>query len=91
MKIANVTPVFKKGDASCVNNYRPISLLSIVSNIMERCMFKYLHNHLKDNNIITTFQFGFTHGDSTINQLTDLTNSFYSAIDEGKEIRVLCV
>jgi len=56
---------------------------------MERCIFKYLHNHLKDNNIITTFQSGFTRGDSTINQLTDLTNSFYSAIDEGKEVRVL--
>ena len=39
-KVANVTPVFKKGDNTCVENYRPISLLSVVSKVLERCIHK---------------------------------------------------
>ena len=88
-KQANVTPVFKKGDSSLTNNYRPISLLSVVSKVMERCIFKYLHNHLVDNSIITPFQSGFTHGDSAVNQLIHLNDTFCKALDQGKEVRVV--
>ncbi|ELT87500.1 hypothetical protein CAPTEDRAFT_40823, partial [Capitella teleta] len=45
-KLANVIPVFKKGDKQDVANYRPISLLCIVSKVMERCIFNYLCNYL---------------------------------------------
>ena len=55
---------------------------------MERCIHKYLYNYCVSNNIITQFQSGFVHGDSTTYQLIDMYNSFCEAIDSGKEVRV---
>jgi len=73
-KRAKFSPVFKKEAPSHVGNYRPISLLSIISKVMERCIFKYLHNHLLNNKIITPHHSGFTHGDCAINQLVKINN-----------------
>ena len=84
-KEANVCPVPKKGDTSIVSNYRPISLLNSESKVFERLFFKYLYNHLQDNNLLSSLQSGFIPGDSTINQLTFLYNTFYQALDSGKE------
>ena len=58
-KRANITPVFKNNKQNDVNNYRPISLLSVISKCMERCVYKHIHNHLLDNDILTTCQSGF--------------------------------
>ena len=88
-KLANVTPVFKKDNPSKVNNYRPISLISVLGKVMERCIYKHFYNILLKNSIITPHQSGFTPGDSAINQLLSLTNEFGKALDEGKEIRVV--
>ena len=56
---------------------------------MERCLYKHTYNSLRDNNLITKFRSGFTPGDSTTNQLIDIYNTFASALDNGKEIRVI--
>lgn len=88
-KIANVTPVYKKGSANTVSNYRPISLLSVLGKCMERCIFKYLYNFLHSNNILTPSQSGFRPNDSTVNQLLSISSDFYRAINQGKEIRVV--
>jgi hypothetical protein len=56
---------------------------------MERCVYKYIHNYLLANCIITSHQSGFTRGDSAINQLLFITNEFGKALDEGKTIRVV--
>jgi hypothetical protein len=73
---------------SHVINYRPISLLSVISKCMEHCVYKHIHNHLLDNDILTT-QFGFTKGDSADKQLINITNDFGKALDSGKEVRVV--
>ena len=88
-KNANVTPVFKKNRPSDKGNYRPISLLSVIGKVMERCIYKHVYNYMLDNNIIISHQSGFTPGDSAINQLLNITNEFGKALDEGKEIRVI--
>ncbi len=88
-KEANVCPIFKAGDPSIASNYRPISLLNTISKVLERAVFKYLYNHFKDNNILTPLQSGFVPGDSTVNQLTFLYNTFCRALDDGKEVRVV--
>ena len=88
-KIANVVPVFKKNDPQKVNNYRPISLLCIISKVFEKCIYKYLHNFILDNNLLSPHQSGFRKGDSTINQLLFLYNEFSHALDEGKEVRTV--
>ena len=88
-KDANISPIPKKGDLSLVTNYRPVSLLNAESKVFERLVFKYLYNHLHENNILTPLQSGFIPGDSTVNQLAFLYNKFCRALDEGKEIRVV--
>ena len=88
-KQANVTPVHKKNDPSDVSNNRPISLLSTVSKVLEKIVHKYLFNFFRDNNVITPFQSGFVPGDSTVNQLIDIYNTFCKALDEGKEVRAI--
>ena len=88
-KEANVCAIYKKGDPSQVGNYRPVSLLSNLDKAMERILFKYIFNFLKDNDFLSSYQSGFIPGDSTVNQLTFLYNSFCKALDEGKEIRVI--
>ena len=63
---------------------RPISLLSIIGKLMERCINNQLQHHLSVNNIITPFQSGFRTGDSTINQRLRLYHEFSKALDENK-------
>ena len=57
--------------------------------MFERLVFKYLFNHFRDNNILTSLQSGFIPGDSTVSQQTYLYNTFCSALDDGKEERVV--
>ena len=56
---------------------------------MERCVYKPIHNHLLDNDILTTCQSGFTKEVSAVNQLINITNDFGKALDCGKEVRVV--
>ena len=59
MKIAKVSPIFKKGDKSILSNYRPISVLPCFSKILERIMYNRLYIYLAENNILFNKQFGF--------------------------------
>ena len=88
-KESHVCPMLKGGDPAVPSNYRPISLLSNLDKALENLAFKYLYNHFLDNNILTSFQSGFRPGDSSVNQLTYLYDTFCHALDSGKEIRVV--
>ena len=88
-KQANITPIFKKNDASDPTNYRPISLLSSIGKVLEKLVHKRIFNFFRDNQIITTLQSGFVPGDSTVNQLVDIYNTFCKALDEGKEVHAI--
>ena len=88
-KEADVNPVQKKGDLSIVSNNRPISLLNAGDELFKRLMFKYLFNHLRDNNLLSSLQSGFILRNSTINQLTFLCNTFCQALDPGKKVRTV--
>ena len=90
-KEANVTPIHKKDDPSIVSNYRPISLLNTIGKVMEKIVHKHLFNFYRDNNTLTSLQSGFVPGDSTVNQLVDLYNTFCKTLDDDKEVRaILC-
>ena len=78
-KLANVTPIFKKGDKQLIKNYRPISLLPICGKIFEKIIFNNLYNHLTTHHFITKNQSGFRPGDSTTNQLIDLVDEIHHA------------
>ena len=88
-KEANVTPIFKKDDPSVVSNYRPISLLSAVGKVLEKVVHKHLFNYIRDHEILSALQSGFIPGDSTVNQLVDIYNTFCKSLDKGKEVRAV--
>ena len=88
-KKANVLPIHKKNEKAVMNNYRPISLLSCVSKILERVVFKHVFNYFRDNFLITVYQSGFIPGDSTVNQLVQLYHMMCDAVDKKKELRIV--
>jgi hypothetical protein len=88
-KLANVLPIYKKGVTSDVNNYRPVSLLSCLSKVFEKAIFKHVFNFLRQNLILTVHQSGFLPGDSTVNQLVNLYNTFSKALDEKKDVSIV--
>ena len=84
-KQANVCPVFKKGSKSDKSNYRPISLLSNMSKILEKIVYKRLYEYLTDNDLLTKQNSGFKKNDSTINQLLKIVHQIYQDINDGKD------
>jgi hypothetical protein len=58
-KHAIVRPIYKKGEITEMDNYRPISLLMTYSKILERVMLNRLLQHLEVNKILSAAQFGF--------------------------------
>lgn len=80
-KHAHVLPIFKKGDKSAPNNYRPISLLSCIGKLFERVMFKHIYNHLHEHDLLYDLQAGFRPGHSTVSQLIEIYHQICLAID----------
>ncbi|KAJ3645724.1 hypothetical protein Zmor_023361 [Zophobas morio] len=66
---AFVKPIFKKGDKFCPDNYRPISLTSVVVKIMETVVYDSTFKFLLDNKIIPVEQHGFVPGKSVVTNL----------------------
>ena len=58
-KIAKVTPILKNGTKSNPNNYRPISVLPIVSKLFEKIIYQHLYDYLDKNKLLNTYQSGF--------------------------------
>lgn len=85
-KITKVVPIFKSGDSSEPNNYRPISLISNFAKILEKIVQKRLVNFLNDNDILSTNQFGFRKRNSTLHPLTLLLNKVSDALNKKKTL-----
>ena len=83
-KIANVCPVFKKGERHDVKNYRPISLLSIASKVFERCVFNRIIPFIQPQ--LTEAQHGFCSGRSTVTQLLEVYDSISKEIDNRGQV-----
>ena len=90
-KLANVTPIHKKGSKQLVSNYRPISLLPICGKIFEKLIFDSLYTYLTHHQLITKNQSGFRSGDSTTNQLLFLVNEIHEAFENPNSLEVRSV
>ena len=88
-KIASIVPIPKSGDKSDPSNYRPISLLSIVSKLLEKIVYAILWDHLLKHTPISDRQWGFQRGKSTTTALLSATHNWFSLLD--RQCDVLCV
>jgi len=68
------------------NNYRPISLLSVLSKLLERHVHKLLADHLSTHHPLSNSQWGFSEGKSTVTALLTTTHEWFQSLEEGKEI-----
>ena len=82
-KISKVLPLYREDIKSDPNNYRPISILPVVSKIIEKVIFKQLYEYLTHNNLLTVSQHGFRPMHSTLTALLEATNNWYLNIDDG--------
>ena len=83
LKTEKVVPVFEKDSKLYYSNYRPISLLSNIENILEKLMQKRLYTFLNKNNVIYNLQFGFRQQYSTSHALINITENIRKALDNG--------
>jgi hypothetical protein len=84
LKTSRTVPIFKTGSPLACDNYRPISLLSTLSKLLEKVVCKQLVNHLESNNLLYAHQYGFQHGKSTEHNLIQLTNYLNTALNDKK-------
>lgn len=84
LKIARVVPIYKSGDSANTNNYRPISVLSIMSKLLEQMLASRLSDFLFGNNLIYERQYGFRTGCSTLTATCEMVDEIYSSLDKRK-------
>ena len=90
-RTAHVTPIHKGNSKSDPNNYRPISLLPIVSKVLERIINKRIQRHLLQHNLVSHHQFGFLPGRSTLDLIASVTQRWADALDKQQEVRVVAL
>ena len=84
LKFGKVNPLHKTGSRDNPSNYRPISILSVFSEIIEKLMYSHLYKFLESYEILYPFQFGFCEKHSTMHALMSLTETIKDSIDNGK-------
>ena len=83
-KLAKIVPIPKSKSSNDLSNFRPISLLSVVSKIFERAVHSQLLNYLKNQNLMSDRQSGFRSNHSTATCLTEISDFLYDNIDKGR-------
>ena len=85
-KIAKVVPIFKGGDHDNCSNYRPISILSTCSKLLEKLIHKQLYSYVQENDILFSGQSGFRPLYSTTAALLKVTDDWKEKIDRKNYI-----
>ena len=88
-KLANVTPIFKKGAKQKPENYRPISLTSIIGKMMETIIRDAIENHLESNCLINDSQHGFRRKRSCTTNLIEFYNTVISDYDKRNSVDLI--
>ncbi|KAK4820841.1 hypothetical protein QYF61_007815 [Mycteria americana] len=99
-RLANVTPIYKKGRKEDPGNYRPVSLTLVPGKIMERFILSVLNRHVQANQLYslsmtsyaetrTPSQHGFVKGRSCLTNLISFYDQVTCLVDEGKAVDVI--
>ena len=84
LKIAKVSPIYKKEGEFLLTNYRPISVLLCFSKLLEHIMYNSLFKYYSENSILYEKQFGFTASHSTEHAILLLVNQLYQLFGKSK-------
>ena len=83
-KVSNIVPIPKKGDSASRSNYRPISLLPILSKVLEKHIVKLLMEFFIESSQISDSQWGFLDGWSTATALLSVIDDWHKHIEAGR-------
>jgi hypothetical protein len=83
LKIARVKPLFKKGKTTDCNNYRPISILSVVSKVIEKILASQIRGFLETFKLFTDNQYGFRKGKNTTDAISRLMEDLYQNFNDS--------
>ena len=83
-KKARVTPIYKSGDKTKCENYRPISILPIISKVFEKEVFRQVYSYLTDHCLLSKYQSGFRPKHSTLSALIQICDDLLNNMDQGK-------
>ena len=81
LKVADVTPAFKKKSKTSKDNYRPISILPNISKIYERCLYNQMQTYF--DNILSKYQCGFHQGLNEQHCLVSMIEKWKGSVDKG--------
>ena len=82
-KIAQISPIFKKGHRCKPGNYRPVSLTAIICKILEKLVRRNIIDHLEQNELIDPAQHGFVKGRSCVTNLLETFEQWTHILDDG--------
>ena len=82
LKLAKVTPIFKEGRSEMCCNWRPISITSCTSKLIEKLVKKRLLSFLSKNKILTDFQFGYRKDHSTTHAILNISDNILNNFDK---------
>ena len=78
-----IVPIYKGGNRSSISNYRPVTLLSVISKVLERLVANELVKHLEVNGLLATSQHGFRKHHSCLTNLLLTLDDWTAASDRG--------
>lgn len=84
LKVARLTPVFKKGDHFNASNYRPISVLPVINKVFEKIIYKRLYTFYELHKFFYHEQYGFRANSDTTTAAIDLVCKIQNSLDRGK-------
>ena len=83
-KLAKIIPIHKGNEKDELNNYRPISILSSISKVLERLIYNQVYDYLSSNNLLSECQSGFRRFHSTTTSLLEASTEWFTNMDQGK-------
>ena len=86
LKLANVIPLYKSDVSFVFNNYRPVSLLCVISKVFEKVMYDRLLEFLETYKILTNSQFGFRKLHSTYMALMTLMDRLITSLENDEHV-----
>ena len=89
LKSGLISPIYKGGDRSLPQNYRPVSLTSHITKIFEKIVVKYINEFLTSNNLFNENQHGFRNGRSCLSQLLAHQNLIIEGLEDGWDVDVI--